>query len=62
MSIQVDSLSSSETLVPFLALPFSSSATSPKYTSKDGDVKLFVYGFKSAIEKHSDEIISFLTL
>ena len=31
------------------------------YTSKDGDVKLFVYGFKSAVEKHSDEIVSFLT-
>lgn len=31
------------------------------YTSKNGQVKLFVYGFKSAVEKHSDEIIDFLT-
>lgn len=31
------------------------------YTSKDGDVKLFVYGFKSAVEKHCDEIVNFLT-
>ena len=31
------------------------------YTSKNGQVKLFVYGFKSAVEKHSNEIIDFLT-
>lgn len=31
------------------------------YTSKNGQVKLFVYGFKSAIQNHSSEILDFLT-
>jgi len=31
------------------------------YTSKNGDVKLFVYGFKSAVQKYGDEIIEFLS-
>ena len=31
------------------------------YTSINGDVKLFVYGFKSAVEKHGAEIVEFLT-
>lgn len=31
------------------------------FTSDNGQLKLFVYGFKSAVEKHGDEIIKFLT-
>jgi hypothetical protein len=30
------------------------------YTSKNGNVKLFVYGFKSAVTLHKKEIIDFL--
>ena len=31
------------------------------FTSKNGDVKLFVYGFKNAVKYHRKEIVEFLT-